>query len=52
MPSGGREELLDLCSRLRGEKLLVTSEIEQLQQLNQDVDQKLMELLQVRVDYW
>lgn len=47
MPAPGREELLDLCSRLRGEKLLVSSEIELLQQLNQDVDQKLTELLQV-----
>ncbi len=47
MPAPGREELLDLCSRLRGEKLVVTSELEQLQQLNQDVDQRLTELLQV-----
>lgn len=42
------KELFDLCSRLRGEKLFVNSELEQLQELNGEVTQKLTELIQVQ----
>ncbi len=41
-----REELITLCQRLRGERLLVSSELELLQSLNVEVDSGLIDLLQ------
>jgi len=47
----GREELIDLCNQLRGEKLIVVSELDQLQSLSDDVAKKLQDLLQVNTNF-
>uniref|UniRef100_A0A915IS73 Ras-GAP domain-containing protein n=1 Tax=Romanomermis culicivorax TaxID=13658 RepID=A0A915IS73_ROMCU len=42
----GKEELVELCSQLRGEKLIVSSEIDQICRLNNDVVECLNQLMQ------